>query len=84
MNMLMAEWNMDDALAVRYEEGLERGMELGLEQGLERGREQGLEQGREEAIRRILRHGMSPAEAARIFTIPLDMVMRYVDAANYP
>ncbi|MDR2500834.1 MAG: hypothetical protein LBD37_07135, partial [Treponema sp.] len=86
MNMLMAEWNMDDALAVRYEEGLERGMELGLEQGLERGlergREQGLEQGREEAIRRMLRHGMSPDEAARIFTMPLNMVMRYVDTAD--
>jgi predicted transposase/invertase (TIGR01784 family) len=30
INMLMTEWNMDDALAVRYEEGIE----LGLEQGM--------------------------------------------------
>ena len=29
--MLMAEGNIDDALAVRYEKGLERGMELGRE-----------------------------------------------------
>ena len=29
--MLMTEWNMDDALAVRYEEGHEDGMEKGLE-----------------------------------------------------
>ena len=25
-NMLITEWNMDDALAVRYEEGMEEGM----------------------------------------------------------
>ena len=29
MNMLMTEWNWDDALAVRFEEGLEEGMEKG-------------------------------------------------------
>ena len=27
MNMLLTEWNMDDALAVRYEEGWEDGRE---------------------------------------------------------
>jgi len=27
MNMLTAEWNLDEALAVRYEEGMEKGME---------------------------------------------------------
>jgi len=55
-NMLMTEWNLDDALAVRYEEGLEIGLEQGREEGwlggkeegLEIGLEQGLEQGREE------------------------------------
>ncbi|MDR2700824.1 MAG: hypothetical protein LBB72_00170 [Spirochaetaceae bacterium] len=30
MNMLMTEWNWDDALAVRYEEGMEDGIEKGL------------------------------------------------------
>ena len=29
--MLMTEWNWDDALAVRYEEGWEEGREEGLE-----------------------------------------------------
>ncbi|MDR2701752.1 MAG: hypothetical protein LBB72_04910, partial [Spirochaetaceae bacterium] len=29
VNMLMTEWNWDDALAVRYEEGMEKGMEKG-------------------------------------------------------
>jgi len=27
MSMLMTEWNWDDALAVRYEEGMEKGRE---------------------------------------------------------
>jgi hypothetical protein len=30
MNMLITEWNMEDALAVRYEEGKEEGMEKGI------------------------------------------------------
>jgi len=34
MNMLLTEWNMDDALAVRYEEGWEDGMDKGREEGM--------------------------------------------------
>jgi len=33
--MLMTEWNWDDALAVRYEEGREEGLEVGIEKGRE-------------------------------------------------
>ncbi len=32
-NMLFTQFNMDDALAVRYEEGVEDGIERGIEQG---------------------------------------------------
>ena len=32
-NMLFTQFNMDDALAVRYEEGLEDGIEQGMERG---------------------------------------------------
>ncbi|MCL2070109.1 MAG: Rpn family recombination-promoting nuclease/putative transposase [Treponema sp.] len=35
LSMLMTEWNMDDALAVRYEEGHEEGMEKGEKKGRE-------------------------------------------------
>jgi predicted transposase/invertase (TIGR01784 family) len=38
--MLFTEWNWDDALAVRFEEGREEGWEKGREEGLERGREE--------------------------------------------
>ena len=45
--MLMMEWNMDDALAVRYEEGFEDGLEKGRGEGREEGREEGMEKGKE-------------------------------------
>jgi flagellar biosynthesis/type III secretory pathway protein FliH len=48
MNMLMAEWKLEDALVVEREEGREEGRAEGLEQGLEQGLERGLERGREE------------------------------------
>ena len=40
LNMLLTEWNWDDALAVRYEEGREEGLEEGLEKGRENEREE--------------------------------------------
>ena len=39
--MLYTQFNMDDALEVRYEEGVEDGMERGIRQGMERGMERG-------------------------------------------
>jgi hypothetical protein len=41
MNMLLTEWNWDDALAIQREEGLEEGLEKGLAKGLEKGMAQG-------------------------------------------
>ena len=42
LNMLYTEWNWDDALAVRYEEGKEDG----LDEGIEKGKAEGIEKGR--------------------------------------
>ena len=53
--MLMTEWNWDDALAVRFEEGREEGMEAGIERGIE----QGLEQGALKIARNALAKGAS-------------------------
>jgi hypothetical protein len=36
VNMLLADWNMKDALAVQREEGIEEGMEVGMERGVEK------------------------------------------------
>jgi predicted transposase/invertase (TIGR01784 family) len=39
-NMLLTEWNWDDALEVAREEGWEDGLEKGREEGMEKGREE--------------------------------------------
>jgi len=36
MNMLILDWNMEDAMAVRYEEGIEKGIEKGMQKGIEK------------------------------------------------
>jgi predicted transposase YdaD len=79
MNMLMTEWNWDDALAVRFEEGLEKGLEEGLERGLEKGMEEGLEKGQEETVKNLLDFGMEAEQISRALKIPLETVLRYSD-----
>ncbi|MDR2194581.1 MAG: hypothetical protein LBP19_09005, partial [Treponema sp.] len=34
INMLLEEWNMEDALRVKYEEGIEQGIEQGWRKGV--------------------------------------------------
>jgi len=63
MNMLLTEWNLEDAQKVWYEEGMEEGIEKGIEKGWEKGREEGIEEGwekgREEVARNALAQGAS-------------------------
>jgi hypothetical protein len=81
-NMLFTEWNWDDALAVRFEEGMEEGLEKGLEQGreqgLEKGREEGLEQGleksREEIARNALAKGLPPDIIGEITGLDIETI----------
>jgi hypothetical protein len=40
LNMLFVEFNMDDALSVRFEEGVEQGIGIGVEQGIGIGADQ--------------------------------------------
>ena len=54
-NMLLTEWNTEEAKVVWREEGLEEGLEKGREEGLE----EGLEKGREEVARNALVEGIS-------------------------
>jgi predicted transposase/invertase (TIGR01784 family) len=55
MNMLITEWNLEDAQHVWYEDGLEDGREEGREEGIEKG----IEKGREEIARNALAEGAS-------------------------
>jgi hypothetical protein len=45
-NMLLTEWNWDDALAVSKQEGWEEGWEQGIEKSIEKGREKTREEDR--------------------------------------
>jgi hypothetical protein len=53
MNMLLDEWNLDEAKEVWWEEGWEEGLEKGLEQGRKQGLEKGREQGWEQFLELI-------------------------------
>jgi len=57
-NMLLSEWNMDDALAVRFEEGWEGGREEGREEGVEVGLERGREEREKELALNALAKGL--------------------------
>ncbi|MDR0474977.1 MAG: hypothetical protein LBH43_15045, partial [Treponema sp.] len=70
MNMLFTEWNMDDALAVRFEEGIE----VGREEGIEIGEEKGMEKGREKIARNALAKGLSPELICTITGLDLETI----------
>ena len=75
LSMLMTEWNWDDALAVRYEEGMEEGIERGREEGLE----EGLEQGRKEKLeiaRNLLSEGSTPEFVQKITGLSMDEIAK--------
>jgi predicted transposase/invertase (TIGR01784 family) len=68
--MLMTEWNMDDALAVRYDEGHEDGIELGIERGIE----QGLIKGKLIIARNLLCEGSTPEFVQKITGLDLETI----------
>jgi predicted transposase YdaD len=57
-----------------------RGREEGLEKGLEKGQELGLEKGRKEVVKRLRKHGMDPAEISEALELPLNTVIKYLNA----
>ena len=89
-NMLLSEWNMDEALEVAKEEGMEEAFADGVEYGLERGIEQGLEQGMElgvaqgetaEREKNIRAFGeiLPPDKIASTLEVPLDYVLKVLE-----
>jgi predicted transposase YdaD len=57
-NMLITEWDSEEAKQAWYEEGLEDGLEKGREEGLEKGREAGRENEKLEIARTALGKGI--------------------------
>jgi predicted transposase/invertase (TIGR01784 family) len=68
MNMLLTEWNWDDALAVRYEEG--------IEEGREEGRMEGRMEGCEEIAKNALRAGAAVEFVQKITGLDTETITR--------
>ena len=63
----LTEWNLEDALAVEREEGIEEGIEKGREENLV------------ETVKNLLDFGMKPEQISRALKLPPDTVQRYLD-----
>ena len=66
MSFLYKEWDLDECLAVRWEEG--------HEEGVEKGREEGVEIGLLRGAKTLLNLGNSPDFVAESLNLPLDKV----------
>ena len=58
-NMLLTEWDTEEAKAVWREEGFEDGLEEGMGIGMEKGMEKGMGKGREERDIEIIRNALA-------------------------
>jgi hypothetical protein len=70
MNMLITEWDLDEAIAVNREEAWAEGREEGREEGYEEGRGEGYEKGRGEGEKKIIelwKSGKSLEEVIKTF-----------------
>ena len=74
VNMLLTEWNWDDALDVRYEEGLEEGLQKGLEKGHEEGCEEGGQRKARDIARKMKNAGRSFSEIADFTGLPSEII----------
>ena len=74
VNMLFQEWNMNDALAVRFNEGRDEGRNEGI--GL------GMEKGMEKAARNALSEGASADFVHRITGLDMETIQRLDSARN--
>jgi hypothetical protein len=68
INMLITEWDTEEAKEVWFEEGRAEGIELGIEKE------------REATVRNLLQFGMQPEQIAGVLNLPLAAVKRYCAA----
>ena len=77
--MLFTQFNMDDALAVRYEEGVEDGIERGRAEGVAEGSEIKLIQ----LIQRKLQKDLTPETIAEDLEETLENITQICNAIQY-
>jgi len=84
MNMMLGEWNMEDAKAVWKEEGIligkQEGILIGEREGILIGKREGMQQGMQERAKEIARNmlakGMDVETIASITGLFIDDVLR--------
>jgi predicted transposase/invertase (TIGR01784 family) len=76
--MLEMEWNLEDALAVRFREGEESGVQKGLQKGLQKGR-----QARdEEIVQNALAKGFSLDDISNLTGMDKEAIKRLAKPSN--
>jgi predicted transposase/invertase (TIGR01784 family) len=73
MSFLHVDWNWDDAMAVRYEEGVEDGEARGEVRGLEKGRTEGTEK----VARNALAQGLTPEFVQKITGLDMQTITSF-------
>jgi hypothetical protein len=78
INMLTAEFKIEEAVEVwkeeGFEEGIEKGREEGREEGRKEGREEGIEKGREEVAKNLLANGIPSDIIVKSTGLPMDKI----------
>ncbi|MDR1977883.1 MAG: hypothetical protein LBQ42_04035 [Synergistaceae bacterium] len=69
INLLTAEFNLEEAMEVWKEEGREEGIEEGIKRGIKRGIERGIEAGIERGIEKVARNLLAN-------NIPSDIIVK--------
>ena len=74
INMLTAEFKMEEAVKVWKEEGIEEGIERGIEKGRAEGIERGIEKGIEKVARNLIASGVSTDIIVKSTGLPLEKI----------
>jgi hypothetical protein len=77
MSILHGEWNLDEALAVRYEEGVEDGRTEGEARGEAKGRTEGRAAERAEVARNALAQGLTPEFVQKITGLDMQTITSF-------
>ena len=78
-NMLFTEWNMEDALKIEREEGIEIGVERGMKKGMEKGMELGVEKTKRQTVQ-SLSEFFSVERIAEVLKMPVKDVNRFLES----
>ena len=77
--MLFTEWNMEDALKIEREEGIEIGVERGMKKGMEKGMELGVEKTKRQTVQ-SLSEFFSVERIAEVLKMPVKDVNRFLES----